>query len=106
MLPSGRPGRDRGRREFRNWQLQNEFRADGRIVLDANGAMMFGHNSARDGQAEPGPAIFGREVRQEKPVFIFRRNSMAAVRNDNFHSFTVGVKTRAQKQLFYCLAFH
>ena len=49
----------RGRCDLRHGKLKNKFRAGRQIVLDADRAVMLGHDAAGNRQAEPRAAILG-----------------------------------------------
>lgn len=68
------------RRGFRhNWKLNDEPGADGMIFLYANGAMMIFDDAADDGQAEPGAALLGGEIRQEEFFFELAGDAVSGV---------------------------
>ena len=79
--------------------FDDEARADGQVVLDADQAVMLGDDAAGDGQAQARAAVLGREVRQEELVLVFGRNAVTAVGDGDLDRVVVGVEARAQLQL-------
>src|SRR3984957_19281913 len=80
----------RGRCNLRHGQLKNEFRAGRQIVLDADRAVVLGHDAAGDRQAQARAAVLGRKMGQKQAVFILRRNSVPTVRYHDLDNFPVG----------------
>ena len=74
---------------FRYRQLNQKTRADRMIVFRMNRAAMLGNNARGDGQTQPGAAIFGGKLRQEKFVFIFGRNAVTGIGYRNFDGFSL-----------------
>ena len=74
-------------------KLDEEPRADGEIIFDVDAAPVFGDDASGDSQAEAGAAVLGREMGEEKLVFVLRRDAVAGVGDADFDGFGVGVGT-------------
>src|ERR1700683_3260846 len=71
----------RGNSYFGGGEPDQEPRAGGHVVFDANRAVMFGNNAARYREAQSRAASFSGKMGQEKLFFVLRRDSVAAVRD-------------------------
>src|SRR6266852_9310706 len=63
-------------RHFHCRESNQESRAYGQIVFHANGPVVLGDDPARNRQSQSRPALFGREMRKEKPLLVLGRNSV------------------------------
>lgn len=79
-----------GGRQFCDRKLNEEARAGRKIVLDLDAAAVLGDDARRDGQAQPGPAVFRRKVREKELVLVLGRDAVPTVRDADFD----GVRVR------------
>src|ERR1700683_327005 len=70
-----------GNSHFGGGEPDQEPRARGHVVFDANRAVMFGDNATGNRQAQSRAASFGRKMGQKQLFFVLRRDSVAAIRN-------------------------
>ena len=84
-----------GSSNFGGREFEDEARADGGVVFDAEETVVFGDDARGDGEAEAGAAILGREMREEKFVFVRGRNAVTGVFHGNFDRVGFGVEVRA-----------
>src|SRR5881394_1377244 len=79
-------------RDFRGRKFEDETGADGRVVFDAEQAVVLGDDSGSDSEAEAGAAILGGEMRQEKFVLVGGRDALAGVFHGDFDGIGFGVE--------------
>src|SRR2546421_12113737 len=71
-------------------EFEDEAGADRGIIFNADVAAVFGDDASGDGQAEAGATVFGGKMREEKFVFVLRRDTVASVRDNNFDRVEIG----------------
>ena len=79
-------------RQFGDGKFDEKSRADRKIVFHVNGAAMFGNDARGNREAQTGAAILGGKVRQEKFVFVFRRDAVTGVGDADFDDLRVGMR--------------
>src|SRR5580693_976327 len=93
----------RGRRRRRGFKNYGEFydksRADGIILFHADGAVVIFDDAADDGQAEPGPALLGRKIRQEEFFLELAGYAVARVGDGDLDRVAAGHQCRRNLNL-------
>ena len=82
---------NRGRSGFGSErQLDDEARAYGTVLFDADGTMMIFDDAAYDCEAEAGAAFLGREIGEEQFLFELLRDAVARVGDQDFDRIAAG----------------
>ena len=90
---------------FGGGQFDYESRADRLLSSARISAVVFGDDAAGDGQAEAGAAVLGGEVREEKFVFVFGGDAVAAV-GDSISTVSFCAKARGDREAAEFGVFH
>src|SRR5579862_5318866 len=91
---------DRRRMNFCDGNADYKSRANRKIIFYSNRAIVLRNYAGSNGQAKSCSAILGGKMREEQPVLIFRRNSVAGVFHNNFKHFALNIGARAKRDLF------
>ena len=80
--------------ELRDGEFHEETRADWLVVFHMNAPTVLGDDASGDCQAETGSAILRRKMREEKFVFVLRRDAVTGVGHANLDGFGVRMRSK------------
>ena len=89
----------RRRRDFRSGKLEDKAGTDGRIVFDAEDAIVFGDDAGGYSKTESSATVLCGKVWKKKFVLIGRGDALAGVFNGDFDGLGFGVEARGDRDL-------